>query len=147
MVESLKGGYGFIDYRVSESETNLYFHSSNVVDNTQLNPGDSVDFEMTFNSSRQKHTAVNVRLLCRKEDAPVAPRPKRLLLQRNLIRSGGSGAKKSHGCFGLLRTPTIPDGTRGFTLERTELLVVDAGLLVAEKAIGAVGTSQVGIEG
>jgi cold shock CspA family protein len=139
-IGSTKQGFGFIEYTVSEEPISLYYHSSSVTDNVPLDPGDEVEFEVTYNNSRQKHNAVNVRLVCRKEDAPVAQRPARL---RSILRAGSGGNRKpGDGSFGASRVPTIPDGTRGFAFHRSAApapsLAARRTEAVAEQPVGYV---------
>lgn len=63
-VETVKDGFGFISY-VPEGtrEMNLFFHLSNVVDDSTPAPGDVVSFELGRNPKSQKFQALNVKMI------------------------------------------------------------------------------------
>jgi cold shock CspA family protein len=114
-VESVKGQFGFLAHNVESSDSHsLYYHGSSVHPHggAELGPGDTVQFEISYHAAKDKHTAVNVRLISRKEEALVAERPARLarLLPKAVAGMGTTGCG-----FGTVRIPTIPDGTRGFS--------------------------------
>lgn len=62
-VEALKDGFGFLDYVPEGDEAGIFFHFSNVVDNTVLALGDTVSFDLSRNPKSQKYQAINVKLV------------------------------------------------------------------------------------
>lgn len=75
----------------------------------------------------QKYQAVNIKVLLRKEDRPAPQRPQYMLRKKE-------GAAEATGPkFGFYRSPSMPDGTRGFSLGRGQpvtLMSADAPVFV-----------------
>lgn len=105
-VESLKGQFGFIAYENEEGK-NLFFHMSEVEGELELQPGDEVEFVVVQNQRSRKMSACSLRKICDSQ------RPERL------IRKTFSDGVQSPGPrIEVIRKPTGPDGTRGFTYRR-----------------------------
>jgi len=107
-IESIKGQFGFISYESEESK-NLFFHMSEVEGDVELQPGNEVEFVIVQNQRSGKVSACAVRRISDSQ------RPERLL--RKLVIS--SSTSDSGVKIEVIRNPSGPDGTRGFTLKRT----------------------------
>ena len=111
-VDSVKGQFGFIAHKAGGSSSDtLYYHGSSVAGNAALGAGDLVEFSVSYHAAKDKYTAVNVKLVSRREDQPSAPRPShmrsKLLLPKTVETKGPK--------FGPTRQPTLPTpGSRGF---------------------------------
>ncbi|KAJ7393843.1 Cold shock domain-containing protein E1 [Desmophyllum pertusum] len=106
-VESVKGQFGFIGYENEEGK-NLFFHMSEVEGEVELQPGDEVEFVVVQNQKSRKMSACSVRRICDSQ------RPERLI-RRTFSESVESPGPRIE----VIRKPTGPDGTRGFTYTRT----------------------------
>ncbi|XP_012279281.1 cold shock domain-containing protein E1 [Orussus abietinus] len=109
-VDAVKGPFGFLAYEVDEGKK-LFFHMSEVRDHATLVPGDQVEFVLVTNQRTGKSSACNVTRL---SDA-VQQRPERLISRLRTISQEDSGPKLT-----VVRQPKGPDGTRGFTQERSQ---------------------------
>lgn len=58
-VDAIKGQFGFLAYEVDEGKK-LFFHMSEVKDNTSLQIGDQVEFVLVTNQRNGKSSACNV---------------------------------------------------------------------------------------
>lgn len=58
-VDAIKGQFGFLAYEVEEGKK-LFFHMSEVKDNTNLQVGDQVEFVLVTNQRNGKSSACNV---------------------------------------------------------------------------------------
>lgn len=106
LVESIKGQFGFIAYENDEGK-NLFFHISEVADDVELQPGDEVEFYIVQKRGG-KLSAIDISRISEFQ------RPGRLQLKQ---RSVSEESNKNR--FEAIRKPFGPDGTRGFTYERT----------------------------
>lgn len=111
-IDSVKGQFGFIAHKVEASGSDsLYYHGSSVVSNAELGAGDVVEFAVSHHVARGKYTAVNVKLVRRREDQPAAPRPKHMRSKLLLPNA----AETMLPNFGPIRQPSLPTpGARGF---------------------------------
>lgn len=107
-IESIKGQFGFISYE-SEDSKNLFFHMSEVEGDVELQPGNEVEFVVVQNQRSGKVSACAVRRISDSQ------RPERLLRKLVISSSTSDNGIKIE----IIRTPTGPDGTRGFTFKRT----------------------------
>ncbi|XP_014663991.1 PREDICTED: cold shock domain-containing protein E1-like isoform X2 [Priapulus caudatus] len=108
-VESIKGQFGFISHEVEEGKK-LFFHMSEVGGGTELQAGDIVEFVVIQNQRSGKTSACSIRKI---SDAQ-APRPERLLSRLKSI-----SLDETQPRVVVTRQPRAPDGTQGFTLDRT----------------------------
>jgi cold shock CspA family protein len=53
------GQYGFLNYEAEEGKK-LFFHQTEVKDNTHLSPGDEVEFVIITNQKTGKSSACNI---------------------------------------------------------------------------------------
>ena len=111
-VDSVKGQFGFIAHKVEGSSSDcLYYHSSSVAGDTELGVGDVVEFAVSHHAAKDKYTAVNVKLVSRREDQLSAPRPSRMRSKLLLPKAVETNGPK----FGPTRQPTLPTpGSLGF---------------------------------
>ncbi|XP_014206710.1 cold shock domain-containing protein E1 [Copidosoma floridanum] len=110
-VDAVKGPFGFLAYEVDEGKK-LFFHMSEVCDNAKLQPGDQVEFVLVTNQRSGKSSACNV---VRLNDAVQQQRPERLISRLRTVSLDDSGPKLI-----VVRQPKGPDGTKGFSQERTQ---------------------------
>lgn len=106
-VESVKGQFGFIAYENEEGK-NLFFHMSELEGEMELQPGDEVEFVVVQNQKTRKMSACNLRRICDSQ------RPERLMRRTYSEITDSAGPRLE-----VIRKPTGPDGTRGFTQPRT----------------------------
>lgn len=106
-VESVKGQFGFIAYENEEGK-NLFFHMSEVEGEVELQPGDEVEFVVVQNQKSRKMSACSVRRISDSQ------RPERLI-RRTFSESVQSPGPRIE----VIRKPSGPDGTRGFSYKRT----------------------------
>jgi len=59
IVDAVKGQFGFLTYEVEEGKK-LFFHMTEVKDGTNLQPGDTVEFNLVTNQRSGKSCACNV---------------------------------------------------------------------------------------
>ncbi|CAG2111875.1 unnamed protein product [Medioppia subpectinata] len=97
-VDCVKGNFGFLSY---ESETNIFFHMSEVKNNSNLAPGDSVEFVILHSQRTGKSSACNIVKIGETQTA----RPERL----TRVKVEDSGPRVV-----VIRNPRGPDGTNGF---------------------------------
>lgn len=109
-VDAVKGPFGFLAYEVDEGKK-LFFHMSEVRDHAILQPGDQVEFVLITNQRTGKSSACNVTRL---SDA-AQQRPERLISRLRTTSLEDTGPKLT-----VVRQPRGPDGTRGFSQERTQ---------------------------
>ncbi|PBC31581.1 Cold shock domain-containing protein E1 [Apis cerana cerana] len=109
-VDAVKGPFGFLAYEVDEGKK-LFFHMSEVRDHAILQPGDQVEFVLITNQRTGKSSACNVTRL---SDA-VQQRPERLISRLRTTSLEDTGPKLT-----IVRQPRGPDGTRGFSQERSQ---------------------------
>ncbi|XP_017787801.1 PREDICTED: cold shock domain-containing protein E1 [Habropoda laboriosa] len=109
-VDAVKGPFGFLTYEVDEGKK-LFFHMSEVRDHAILQPGDQVEFVLITNQRTGKSSACNVTRL---SDA-VQQRPERLISRLRTTSLEDTGPKLT-----IVRQPRGPDGTRGFSQERSQ---------------------------
>ncbi|XP_053971137.1 cold shock domain-containing protein E1 [Hylaeus anthracinus] len=109
-VDAVKGLFGFLAYEVDEGKK-LFFHMSEVRDHAILQPGDQVEFVLITNQRTGKSSACNVTRL---SDA-VQQRPERLISRLRTTSVEDTGPKLT-----VVRQPKGPDGTRGFSQERSQ---------------------------
>ncbi|XP_014613100.1 PREDICTED: cold shock domain-containing protein E1 isoform X1 [Polistes canadensis] len=109
-VDAVKGPFGFLAYEVDDGKK-LFFHMSEVRDHATLQPGDQVEFALVTNQRTGKSSACNVTRL---SDA-VQQRPERLISRLRTISLEDTGPKLT-----VIRQPRGPDGTRGFSQERSQ---------------------------
>lgn len=107
-IESIKGQFGFIAYE-NEDLKNLFFHMSEVEGDVELQPGDEVEFVVVQNQRNGKVSACAVRRISDSQ------RPERLLRKLIICSSVSDNGIKVE----VIRSPSGPNGTRGFTLKRT----------------------------
>ncbi|XP_032238045.2 cold shock domain-containing protein E1 isoform X2 [Nematostella vectensis] len=103
-VESVKGQFGFIGHENEEGK-NLFFHISEVAENVELQAGDEVEF-FVVQKRGGKLSAVNVRKISETQ------RPEHLMRKTAVD-------VVSKPIVMVIRKPIAPDGTRGFTYQRT----------------------------
>jgi len=105
-VDSVKGQFGFLSHEVEDGKK-LFFHMTEVHDGAEIQPGDEVEFVVVQNQRNGKYSACSLRKITERQ------RPDRLISR---LKSVGeeSGPKVL-----IIRQPKGPDGTRGFTQERT----------------------------
>lgn len=109
-VDAVKGPFGFLAYEVDEGKK-LFFHMSEVRDHAVLQPGDQVEFVLITNQRTGKSSACNVTRL---SDA-AQQRPERLISRLRTTSLGDTGPKLT-----VVRQPRGPNGTRGFSQERSQ---------------------------
>lgn len=109
-VDAVRGLFGFLAYEVDEGKK-LFFHMSEVQDNATLQPGDRVEFVLVTNQRTGKSSACNVTRL----SDVVQQRPERLISRLRTISLEDTGPKLT-----VVRQPRGPDGTRGFSQERSQ---------------------------
>ncbi|XP_033340905.2 cold shock domain-containing Unr [Megalopta genalis] len=109
-VDAVKGLFGFLAYEVDEGKK-LFFHMSEVRDHAILQPGDPVEFVLITNQRTGKSSACNV---TRISDS-VQQRPERLISRLRTTSMEDTGPKLT-----VVRQPRGPDGTRGFSQERSQ---------------------------
>ncbi|XP_015429424.1 PREDICTED: cold shock domain-containing protein E1 [Dufourea novaeangliae] len=109
-VDAVKGPFGFLSYEVDEGKK-LFFHMSEVRDHATLQPGDPVEYVLITNQRTGKSSACNV---TRISDS-VQQRPERLISRLRTTSMEDTGPKLT-----VVRQPKGPDGTRGFSQERTQ---------------------------
>ncbi|XP_012137903.1 cold shock domain-containing Unr isoform X2 [Megachile rotundata] len=109
-VDAVKGLFGFLAYEVDEGKK-LFFHMSEVRDHAILQPGDQVEFVLITNQRTGKSSACNVTRL---SDAG-QQRPERLISRLRTTSLEDTGPKLT-----IVRQPRGPDGTRGFSQERSQ---------------------------
>ncbi|XP_015126101.1 cold shock domain-containing protein E1 [Diachasma alloeum] len=110
-VDAVKGAFGFLAYEVDEGKK-LFFHMTEVKDNATLQPGDQVEFVLVTNQRNGKSSACNVTRL---SGESVQQRPERLISRLRTVSLEDAGPKLT-----VIRQPKGPDGTRGFTQERSQ---------------------------
>lgn len=108
-VESVKGQFGFIAYENEEGK-NLFFHMSELDGDMELQPGDEVEFVVVQNQKTRKMSACSLRKMCESQ------RPERLIRRTYSEATDSPGPRVE-----LIRQPTGPDGTKGFTQPRVLL--------------------------
>jgi len=116
------GSYGFIDYEHERGTSHIFFHCSEVDNNTILNVDDTVQFVRVYNPNKQQHQA---RRVIRIEDDGTSMMDKKiplLAMERALNRSVSVPERSSlvtgnigGGCSRIAKGP---DGSRGFEQER-----------------------------
>ncbi|XP_076285860.1 cold shock domain-containing Unr [Lasioglossum baleicum] len=109
-VDAVKGPFGFLAYEIDEGKK-LFFHMSEVRDHAILQPGDPVEFVLITNQRTGKSSACNV---TRISDS-VQQRPERLISRLRTTSMEDTGPKLT-----VVRQPRGPDGTRGFSQERSQ---------------------------
>ncbi|XP_017892359.1 cold shock domain-containing protein E1 isoform X1 [Ceratina calcarata] len=109
-VDAVKGPFGFLAYEVDEGKK-LFFHMSEVRDHAVLQPGDQVEFVLITNQRTGKSSACNVTRL----SDSVQQRPERLISRLRTTSLEETGPKLT-----IVRQPRGPDGTRGFSQERSQ---------------------------
>ncbi|XP_029053102.1 cold shock domain-containing protein E1 isoform X2 [Osmia bicornis bicornis] len=109
-VDAVKGPFGFLAYEIDEGKK-LFFHMSEVKDHAILQPGDQVEFVLITNQRTGKSSACNVTRL---SDAG-QQRPERLISRLRTTSLEDTGPKLT-----IVRQPRGPDGTRGFSQERSQ---------------------------
>lgn len=109
-IESVKGQFGFISYNGAEDGRSVFFHLSEVIDHhgKPLQAGEEVSFVIVKSHKNAKKSAVRVQKI-------IDERPEHLARRRSNKFSESSNGNK----FGVLRQPKGPDGTNGFTLDRS----------------------------
>lgn len=116
-VDSIKGTFGFLAHKVAEAEAGtLFFHTTAVNGRESVAIGDEVEFTVSFNPRKKQHQAVGIKIITkapRKEEFTSEARPGRMKMKL-ASKKGTSGMTQT----GVLRPPTMPDGTRGFSLGR-----------------------------
>ncbi|XP_063987140.1 cold shock domain-containing protein E1-like isoform X2 [Diachasmimorpha longicaudata] len=110
-VDAVKAAFGFLAYEVDEGKK-LFFHMTEVKDNATLQPGDQVEFVLVTNQRNGKSSACNVTRL---SGESVQQRPERLISRLRTVSLEDAGPKLT-----VIRQPKGPDGTRGFTQERSQ---------------------------
>jgi cold shock CspA family protein len=103
IVECIKGNFGFLNYdSTDENKNNLFFHMSEVKgNNTNIQPGDVVEFVIIHSQRSGKYSACNIVKIGETQ----AVRPERL----TRVKVEESGPKVV-----VIRNPRGPDGTKGF---------------------------------
>ncbi|XP_043248968.1 cold shock domain-containing protein E1 [Colletes gigas] len=109
-VDAVKGPFGFLAYEIDEGKK-LFFHMSEVRDHAILQPGDQVEFVLITNQRTGKSSACNVTRL----SEAVLQRPERLISRLRTTSMEDTGPKLT-----VVRQPKGPDGTRGFSQERSQ---------------------------
>ncbi|XP_076170073.1 cold shock domain-containing Unr isoform X2 [Ptiloglossa arizonensis] len=109
-VDAVKGPFGFLSYEIDEGKK-LFFHMSEVLDHAILQPGDQVEFVLITNQRTGKSSACNV---TRISDG-AQQRPERLISRLRTTSIEDTGPKLT-----VVRQPKGPDGTRGFSQERSQ---------------------------
>ncbi|KAG1670794.1 Cold shock domain-containing protein E1 [Nymphon striatum] len=108
-VEALKGQYGFLSHEVDGKK--LFFHKSEVKDiNSNLKPGDLVEFVIIKNQKKGRYSACDVKLLCSGSPPEGAPRPEHLTRLRNLSLSQDETTPR----LVTIRQPTGPETNNNF---------------------------------
>ncbi|KAF2881106.1 hypothetical protein ILUMI_25072 [Ignelater luminosus] len=102
-VDAIKGQFGFLAYEVEEGKK-LFFHMSEVKDNTNLQVGDQVEFVLVTNQRNGKSSACNV---VKVSDGQA--RPERLISRLRTISLDDTGPRLM-----VVRQPKGPDGSKGF---------------------------------
>ncbi|KAK0082024.1 hypothetical protein PV325_011228 [Microctonus aethiopoides] len=110
-VDALKGTFGFLAYEVDEGKK-LFFHMTEVKDHATLQPGDQVEFALVTNQRTGKSSACNVTRL---SSESTQQRPERLISRLRTVSLEDTGPKLT-----VVRQPKGPDGTRGFSQERSQ---------------------------
>lgn len=105
-VDAIKGHFGFLNYEVEEGKK-LFFHMTEVKDNTNLQVGDTVEFVLVTNHRSGKSSACNVVKV-----SDVQARPERLISRLRTISLDDAGPKLT-----VIRQPKGPDGSKGFASE------------------------------
>lgn len=107
-IESIKGHFGFISYDHDEGKS-VFFHMSEVQNDhgKDLKPGDDVRFMVVQNHKNAKKSAIRVKKI-------TDERPEHLTRRRSKRFSECQTSK-----FIVLRQPSGPDGSPGFSLKRT----------------------------
>ena len=110
-VRQLLQAYGFLQYNdpVSENAKRLFWHFSEVVDQLELGIGDRVSFILTKGPKLKEEYARKIKRLA----AVPAPSPADISKVAQKVMSAPLAA---------VRTPAMPDGTRGFHMGRGGLL-------------------------
>ncbi|CAG0891971.1 unnamed protein product [Cyprideis torosa] len=109
-VDAIKGQYGFLSYEVEEGKK-LFFHTSEVKNNVQLQPGDLVEFVLIVNQRTGKTAAHSIAKV-----TGDTQRPERLISRLRMTPESG------HPRVVVIRQPRGPDGTRGFKNLPSDLL-------------------------
>jgi len=119
-VDSVKGQFGFLTHEVEDGKK-LFFHMTEVHNNTELQPGDDVEFVIVQNQRNGKYSAVSLRKVAEEK----RKRPERLISRLKSMSEDG-GPK-----IVLIRQPKGPDGTKGFTQPRVPWLPQGSAVEVA----------------
>lgn len=101
-IDCVKGNFGFLSYESNgETKSNIFFHMSEVKNNSNLQPGDIVEFVILQSQRNGKYSACNVVKI---GEAQIT-RPERLT--RVKVEECGPRVV-------VIRNPKGPDGTKGF---------------------------------
>eukprot|EP00118_Oscarella_pearsei_P003559 m.14812 g.14812 ORF g.14812 m.14812 type:complete len:840 (+) comp25984_c0_seq2:359-2878(+) len=112
-VEMYQSGrqFGFIS--CSEFENgNLFFHANEIRGGNDVHVGDLVEFSIGHGFKAKKECAIDLKILNSRSPSPRKSTGERTVEKRKFF---ATGAKLR---VTVIRQPTGPDGTRGFTLQR-----------------------------
>lgn len=110
-VETVKDKFGFISYVPEGSnEANLFFHFTNIVDDSIPAKNDIVSFEVGRNPKNAKYQAINVKMVKKYERASIRP---------TVLPPSSRSRATAAPLPGIIRQPSLPDGvSKGFALGR-----------------------------